>query len=582
MVMGLFKKQATPVAANVNNRTADLAARVLDSINEGVILVDATGIIQFANPAAATLAGYGSPSNIIGLGVFYILKLENAEGAPLAPEQNPFFNAITNNQSLSTRDFLLTSASGDSRVAVSLTCTPTGNARDYRIITFRDITAELAKEHEREDFISTASHEMRTPVASIEGYIGLALNPQTATIDDRAKQYLDQAHTASKHLGNLFRDLLDVTKLDDHRLQPHPVPVDAVEAVKSIADECAKAIPPRKLKYTFGTNAPATVTDKKHIEPKVYMSVDLDFLRAIMENLIGNAIKYTPDGGEIWVNVRGDGDKVLINVTDTGIGISADDISHLFQKFYRVDNSQTRQIGGTGLGLYLVKERVNAMGGRVWAESAFGDGSTFYVSLPRISDSDYQKLSIAKANEQMVQTFTGVAKPAETPAFQPITPKVTTDAKVPAPSSPAQKPTEPKPADTQPKKNAPVDSIDLKKPAKIPKIAKNTGDATDGDLAAALESAKQAFAQATPSANASTEAKPASPSTTAAQVAQPSQPVQTAQTTQPAPANPAAQTPTPALQTPPAPQASQTMQIPSQQPIAPQAPNPVVPPTINQ
>lgn len=230
------------------------------------------------------------------------------------------------NQSLSTRDYLLVSATGERRIAVSLTCTPTGGAGDYRIVTFRDITTELAKEHEREDFISTASHEMRTPVASIEGYLGLALNPQTATIDNRAKQYLEAAHKESKHLGNLFKDLLDVTKLDDHRLRPHLVPVDAIEIVKKISDECAKMIPPRKLKYTFGTNNPTTITDKKHIEPKVYMSVDVDFLQAILENLIGNAIKYTPDGGEIWVNARGDGDKVLINVTDTGIGVSADDI----------------------------------------------------------------------------------------------------------------------------------------------------------------------------------------------------------------------------------------------------------------
>jgi len=114
-----------------------------------------------------------------------------------------------------------------------------------------------------------------------------------------------------------------------------------------------------------------------------------------MGNLIENAIKYTPAGGSVYVNVRGDGDRVLINVTDTGIGISADDIHHIFQKFYRADNSDTRTIGGTGLGLYIVKQRVEAMGGKVWAESAFGEGSTFYVSLPRITGEEYEKRMIA-------------------------------------------------------------------------------------------------------------------------------------------------------------------------------------------
>lgn len=394
--------------------------------------MDGTGVIQFANPAAAKLAGYQGPDQIVGLDIHSVLRLESSEGAPVPVEENTLFMALAQNQSISTHEYLLVSAQTDRRTVVSLSCTPTGSERDYRIITMRDITNEVAEENERTEFISTASHEMRTPVASIEGYLSLALNPQTATIDNRARNYLQQAHNASQHLGKLFKDLLDVTKLDDHHLRPHYVPVDAVEAVKQIADECAKSIPPRKLKYSFGTGQAAPVSDEKLIEPKVYMAVDVDFLRAILENLIGNAIKYTPDGGEIWVNARGDGDKVLINVTDTGIGVPAEDLPHLFQKFYRVDNSQTRQIGGTGLGLYLVKQRVEAMGGRVWAESAFGDGSTFYVSLPRLSDQEYEKLRLAQSNQQMVQSFTTTnVKPAvATSATGPVLPNV-------APTAPA-------------------------------------------------------------------------------------------------------------------------------------------------
>ena len=127
------------------------------------------------------------------------------------------------------------------------------------------------------------------------------------------------------------------------------------------------------------------------INQEVYASVDIDFLREAVNNLVENAIKYTASGGGIWVNVRGDDDRVLINVTDTGIGISPDDLKHVFQKFYRADNSQTRTVGGTGLGLYLVKQQVEAMGGKVWAESSFGEGSTFYLSFPRITAEEYQR-----------------------------------------------------------------------------------------------------------------------------------------------------------------------------------------------
>ena len=106
----------------------------------------------------------------------------------------------------------------------------------------------------------------------------------------------------------------------------------------------------------------------------------------------------------------GDGDNVIINVTDTGIGISAEDLTHVFQKFYRADNSDTREIGGTGLGLYLVKQRVEAMGGRVWAQSVIGEGTTFYVSLPRISPEEYNKRMIAVQNNQMINNNQGGTK----------------------------------------------------------------------------------------------------------------------------------------------------------------------------
>ena len=275
----------------------------------------------------------------------------------------------------------------------------------------------LAEEEEQSEFISTASHEMRTPVASIEGYLGLALNPQTATIDARARQYLEAAHASSQHLGRLFKDLLDVTKLDDGRMKPRLTPVDIVAVVREMVRAHEPKMQAKHLKYSFGTAD--AVNNGQKVEPLVYAAVDLDFMREILDNLIENAIKYTPDGGEIWVNARGDGDKVLINVTDTGIGISPEDAAHVFQKFYRVDNSQTRSIGGTGLGLYLVKQRVEALGGRVWVESAFGEGSTFFVSLPRLSDTEYERLRLAYQNEQAVQAFKSGAVPA-TPVVQPV------------------------------------------------------------------------------------------------------------------------------------------------------------------
>lgn len=400
--MSLFKSKKTKVsmpvaAADIANYSA-LAELTLNSITDGVLLIDDAGIIKFANPAAATMVGYGSPSNMLGLDYKIVLRLETTNGAAVPPDQSKLAQAVQTNQAMTLRDYVLISVQSERRAAISLTVTPTGGPKSNKIITFRDITKELEEEEKQSEFISTASHEMRTPVASIEGYLGLALNPSTATIDDRARQYLEAAHSSSQHLGRLFKDLLDVTKLDDGRLKVHAVPVEIVSVVRQMVGARENDMRAKHLKYSFGTTGP--VTGDKQIDQLVYAAVDLDFLREILDNLIENAIKYTPDGGEIWVNARGDGDKVLINVTDTGIGVSPEDAGHIFQKFYRVDNSQTRQIGGTGLGLYLVKQRVEAMDGRVWVESAFGDGSTFYVSLPRLTPAEYQRRLIAYQNEQ--------------------------------------------------------------------------------------------------------------------------------------------------------------------------------------
>lgn len=413
-----FKKNHAAAAATRGgqNNTAELAELALNTIADGVVIVDQRGVIQFANPAAAEMTGYDNPSTIVGLDYQLVIKLENAEGAPIANDENKLAQALTANQAMMTRDYLLVAAQSGRKIAVALTCVPATGLNADRIITFRDITKELEEAGAQTEFISTASHEMRTPVASIEGYLGLALNPQTATIDARARQYLEAAHASSQHLGHLFKDLLDVTKLDDGRLRVHLVPVEIVSVVREIANAREKDMLPKHLRYSFGTTG--AVNNGTQLDPLVYAAVDLDFLREILDNLIENAIKYTPDGGEIWVNARGDGDKVLINVTDTGIGVAADDLAHIFQKFYRVDNSQTRQIGGTGLGLYLVKQRVEALNGRVWCESSFGDGSTFFVSLPRLTDQEYEKMRLAYENEQAVKAFANGAAPLSQPGIQ--------------------------------------------------------------------------------------------------------------------------------------------------------------------
>ncbi|MBQ3352932.1 hypothetical protein IJG89_01095 [Candidatus Saccharibacteria bacterium] len=419
--MGIFNRDK-----KTSGGQASLADIALKAIHDGVVMTDKKGVIRFINPAAGTMTGYGN--NAIGLDYGLVIKLESKEGRELLPNENPLTLAMQNGQPLEAFQASMIVAQSDKRIPVSISVFSDEGLSQNRIITFRNIAKELAEEGEQTEFISTASHEMRTPVATIDGYLSLSLNPQTATIDERARGYLTAAQAASKHLGKLFQDLLDVTKLDDGKIRPNMEPVEMVGLVRTIANGHLMRAKEEKISFTIGSDSPTSFGDK-NLQQVVYGFVDVNFMREILDNLIDNALKYTPEGGSIYVNVRGDGDRVLINVTDTGIGISPEDLAHIFQKFYRVDNSDTRTIGGTGLGLHIVKQRVEAMGGKVWAESAFGEGSTFYVSLPRLSNDEYEKRMIAVRNlqmqQQVVQSTQAPTAPqltAPTPVAQPVAP----------------------------------------------------------------------------------------------------------------------------------------------------------------
>lgn len=385
-----------------------LANLVLNTIDSGVIIVLSTGVIEYINPAAVSLLGGQMAQNFLGAKLEDILKLENGQGVAIPAQNNLVFYAVNNGQNYTTREYFLVNLQGQKK-PVAFKVITAHSPKHERIVTFYDITSELEAESEQTEFISTASHEMRTPVASIEGYLGLALNPKTATIDERAKKYLEEAHKSSQHLGKLFRDLLDVTKLDDKRIKAHLLPIEVTSTVRSIAEGQIPKMSEKNIHFTFGSSSSANMNGGRVINQEVFAAVDVDFLREIINNLIENAIKYTNNGGGIWVNVRGDGDRVLINVTDTGIGISPEDSKHVFQKFYRADNSETRTIGGTGLGLYIVKERVEAMSGSTWVESTFGEGSTFYVAFPRLTYEEYLRRKQIEANTQAMTPQNSIA-----------------------------------------------------------------------------------------------------------------------------------------------------------------------------
>jgi PAS domain S-box-containing protein len=371
------KKVATDRVDELQRQFADAAAKsaiVINAISDGIAIVDQKGIIQLFNPAAAAMTGWRI-ADVTNLDYRSVFKFFDLESQAVAPAADPIAQALAN-KTASTRDDLLFETTSQKYIRIHIQTTPIDSADGGAIVVFRDITRQKAAEHEQTEFVSTASHEMRTPIAIIEGYIGMLLNPATATLDNRARAYAEKAHASAQHLGRLFQDLLDVTKVDDERLAANPTLIDTGQMAQQVVANFQTQALDKGLTLTY--DAPAGV------QPIYVIYVDYDQLEEILNNLLENAVKYTPSG-QIAVRVSGDADHTKISVSDSGIGVPAEDIPHLFQKFYRVDNSDTREIGGTGLGLYLTKKLTENMSGQIGVDSSLGKGSTFWVEFPRLS-----------------------------------------------------------------------------------------------------------------------------------------------------------------------------------------------------
>lgn len=451
--MGIFSKKP----AKSNNNQNLLSSMVLNAIHDGVLIIDPTGTIKLCNPAAAQIINLPC-DEIIGLHFTSVLHLADRNGNTVPEDQNPITQAFRTHKYSETKKFDIVHPKTNQKIPVWLSITPTDDPSSDLVITFRNIAKELKEDQERTEFISTASHEMRTPVASIEGYLGLALSPQTATIDDRARAYLTKAHEASQHLGQLFQDLLDTTKLDDGKMKINPEPVEMNSLIKNIADGMAPNIAAKGLQYSFDSAASSV-----KLQQIIYCSLDVNFLREIINNIIENAIKYTAKGS-IKVSVTGNPDNAIIAIADSGIGISRDDQDHIFQKFYRADNSDTRTIGGNGLGLYITKQRVEAMNGHIWVESQPGKGTTFFISFPRISSEEYERQKLAATSIMQPTPKPANPNPPVPPAIpvppsnsSPPSPPPTPASSPPAtpPPPPASTASPPAPANSQPQPEIP-------------------------------------------------------------------------------------------------------------------------------
>lgn len=224
-----------------------------------------------------------------------------------------------------------------------------------------------ANERLKDELVSTVSHELRTPLSSLRGFSELLLKREYPP--EKQKQFLAIIHNESTRLTALINDFLDLQRIGSGQQTYNVERLD----ISSVLRESLSVFQREESPHSFHLEAPDTLP---------LVCVDGDRIRQVLTNLISNAVKYSPQGGAITVHAFSEPDRIVVSISDQGVGIPAEAKPKLFNKFFRVDNRETRSIGGTGLGLALVKDLIEAHGGSVWVESKLGQGSTFSFALP--------------------------------------------------------------------------------------------------------------------------------------------------------------------------------------------------------
>jgi len=225
----------------------------------------------------------------------------------------------------------------------------------------------------KDDFVSIASHELRTPMTAIKSYLWMALNRGDVKLTEKMTRYLQRAFISTDRLINLVNDMLNVSRIESGRIEITPAPFD----IGKLADEVVVEVLPKANEKSIQVEVIRTEL------PQVF--ADMDKVHQVLLNLLGNALKFTPAGGKITISFFTDGQVVETSVKDSGVGISKEDLSRLFQKFGRLDSSYiaAATTGGTGLGLYICKSLVEMMRGKIWATSeGLNKGTAFIFSLP--------------------------------------------------------------------------------------------------------------------------------------------------------------------------------------------------------
>jgi two-component system phosphate regulon sensor histidine kinase PhoR len=336
------------------------AARVLAHIGDGVFFVDGSGVVRLWNPALAAVTGLSS-ADVVGRRPQEVLP-GWAAIEPLVPVASAPAYAAKHAETLPL-DL------GDRELWISISAV---QFPDGTVYALRDLTEERGIERLKSEFVATVSHELRTPLAAVYGAAMTLRRKDVELDDDHRGRLLAVIAGESDRLARIVDQVLAASRLDSgsfsfavERCEPGPLVREVVEAARAHLPEGVE------IEVAPAAALPAVTADP-------------DMLRQVLANLVENAVKYSPAGGRVHVSLDPHERRVLFGVRDAGLGIPLREQERIFEKFYRLDPNLTRGVGGTGLGLYICRELIRRMGGRIWVASREGEGSTFFFELPAV------------------------------------------------------------------------------------------------------------------------------------------------------------------------------------------------------
>jgi PAS domain S-box-containing protein len=343
---------------------------LLNSIGEGLVVINEHGKIGTINPSGAAMLGYEVEELTGGWFPRVVPALDEA-GKEIDTLDRPVMRALSGGRMVREQVYYRRKDGSNFPVAVTISPVIIKGKPVGAIEVFRDLTQERELDQAKEEFVSLASHQLRTPATGVKAYISMLLDGYAGQLSPQQQEYLRKVFQANERQLQIVNDMLNVAQTDAGRLKPEMVTVEVNRLIHDIVEEQRPTIVERQQGLEVAMpEAPVTAT----LDPKL--------IRMAVENILGNASKYTPAGGTIQVRLTLAGQGMRLAISDTGVGIASEDLPKLFKRFSRINNPLSTVRGGNGLGLYLANTITRLHTGRLKVDSAVGVGTTFTMELP--------------------------------------------------------------------------------------------------------------------------------------------------------------------------------------------------------